>query len=86
MGEAEVVEEEGEVGEGKEVVLQRKTLQKMPQTETPTQTFTRSSPSLLLPAIESTSSTNGSMLLMAPTTVHPLAHHTPSTLMAYTLV
>jgi len=77
------VEEVGE-GEGEEVGLPRKTLQKMLQMETPTQVFTKSGASPLLPAVESTPSTNGCTLLMAPTMAHPWARHTPSTLMACT--
>jgi len=66
------VEEVGE-GEGEEVGLLRKTPPK-------------SRSSLLLPAVKSTSSTNGCTLLMAPTMAHPLACPTPSTLMACTHV
>ena len=88
MVAAEVKVEVKEVGKGKgkgkEVGLPRKTLQKMLQMETPTQMFTKSSSSLLLPTVESTSSTNGCTLLMAPTMVHPLVHHTPTMLMACT--
>ena len=79
------VEEVGKgKGKGEEVGLPRKTLQKMLQTETLTQVFTKSGASLLLPAVESTPSTNGCTLLTAPTMTHPLARPTPSTLMACT--